>query len=222
VTGNEVSTLVSTVNSRHGLSINHNASRPSNSTYSGNQYHSAGPAAQYFTFNLVSNTVFTKGDLAAWKAAGFDSDATQVYSSLASFKSAVGWTAPERDVVSYMQSVDPTYVPNEEVFVDDDCTGPKQAVRTKVREMVMTGDLATSFWGSPVAMTDARARQLARRYHAMITFMQRAKANRKGAWDPRWTADAVNNYIREGFGKAPVSGPYTATLEDVLGYQNLP
>jgi len=204
VTGNEVSTLVSTVAPLHGLQINRNATRPAASTYSGNQYHSAGPAAQYFTFNVLGNNSFTKGDLTAWKAAGFDSDATQVYSSLASFKTAVGWTAPERDIVSYMQSVDPTYVPNEEVFVDDDSTGPKQAVRTKVREMVMTGDLAASFWGSPVAMTDARARQLARRYHAMITFMQRAKANRKGAWDSRYTADALNNHVRDGFGKTAV------------------
>ncbi|MGA0287387.1 MAG: hypothetical protein ACO3QA_10180, partial [Phycisphaerales bacterium] len=58
----------------------------------------------------------------------------------------------------------------------------------------------------------------ARRYHAFLTFIQTARANRKGAWDSRWTADAVNNYIREGFGKAPVGGPYTASLDDIASY----
>jgi len=215
VTGNEVSAFMSATAGR--LSENGNATRPSTSGYSGNQYHSTGPSASHFKWTST-------GDLAAWKAAGYDSDVTQVYSDLASFKPAVGWTAPERDIVSYMQSVDPSYVVNEDVYVDDDSTGPKQATRRRLWEVLIDPSmgLAGQGWWDAVGMTEARAKLVARRYHAFITFIQRAKANRKGAWDPRWTADAVNDYIREGFGKAPVSGPYTATLEDVLGYQNLP
>jgi hypothetical protein len=67
-------------------------------------------------------------------------------------------------------------------------------------------------------LTEVQAKLTARRYHAFITFIQRAKENRKGAWDPRWTAEAVNNYIREGFGKAPVTGPYVTTLSDLANY----
>jgi hypothetical protein len=68
----------------------------------------------------------------------------------------------------------------------------------------------SSFWNQRV-MSEAQAKLTARRYHAFLTFIERAKANRKGAWDPRYTADALNSYIRQGFGKAPVGGPYTAT-----------
>jgi len=35
-------------------------------------------------------------------------------------------------------------------------------------------------------------------------FLQKARNNRKGDWDYRWTAQAVNNYYREGFGKKPI------------------
>jgi len=64
--------------------------------------------------------------------------------------------------------------------------------------------LAGQGWWDAVGMTEARAKLVARRYHAFITFIQRAKANRKGAWDPRYTADALNDYIRQGFGKPSV------------------
>jgi hypothetical protein len=94
-----------------------------------------------------------------------------------------------------MESVDPTYVVNEDVYIDEDAV-IKQANRQKVWEV-----LASPSKSGNLAMSPGRAKQVARRYHAFITFIQRAKENRKGAWDPRWTAEAVNNYIREGFGK---------------------
>jgi hypothetical protein len=79
--------------------------------------------------------------------------------------------------------------------------------------------LSDPAYGSPT-MTEATAKLAARRYHAFITFIQRAKQNRKGAWDSRWTAEAVNNYIREGFGKPAVTGAYdTRSLADrILDY----
>lgn len=41
-------------------------------------------------------------------------------------------------------------------------------------------------------------------------FMQKARENRKGNWDYRWTAESFNNYVREGFGKPPVSRTITS------------
>lgn len=35
-------------------------------------------------------------------------------------------------------------------------------------------------------------------------FLTKARNNRKGNWSYLWTAESLNNYIREGFGKAPV------------------
>ena len=151
------------------------------------------------------------GTFSQWQAAGYDADGSFT-TDFAAFKSAAGWTAPERDIVSYMQSVDPTYVVNEDVYVDEEST-VTQAVRQKVWEVL--SDPAKA--GNKV-MTEAQAKLTARRYHAFITFIQRAKENRKGAWDTRWTAEAVNNHIREGFGKAPVTGPYQTTLSDLANY----
>jgi hypothetical protein len=61
---------------------------------------------------------------------------------------------------------------------------------------------ASAFWQERI-MTEAQAKLAARRYHAFLVFIERAKDNRKGAWDVRYTADALNNYIRQGLGIAP-------------------
>lgn len=37
-------------------------------------------------------------------------------------------------------------------------------------------------------------------------FMAKCRLQRRGAWDERFTADALNNYVREGFGLPPVPG----------------
>ena len=214
VTGNEVSALSLLAGQGDGT-------KPAAYSWSGNKYHSTGTTSLFL--KQWTGTSFGSGatstDLAGWKAAGFDSDLSAVETNFATFKTAAGWTAPERDIVSYMQSVDPTYVVNEDVYVDDDSTGPKQATRRRLWEVLLDSSfgLVGPGWYEPLGMTEARAKLTARRYHAFITFIQRAKANRKGAWDPRWTAEAVNNYIRQGFGKTPVSGPYTATIESIGG-----
>jgi hypothetical protein len=178
-----------------------NSSKPATFTYSGNRFHST-TTNGLFRWGWESNGTgiwrnapYTDGTFSQWQAAGYDADGSFT-ADFAAFKSAAGWTAPERDIVSYMQSVDPTYVVNEDVYVDEEST-VTQDVRQKVWEVLSDPAKAGN-----LAMSTDRAKQVARRYHAFITFIQRAKENRKGAWDTRWTAEAVNNYIREGFGKA--------------------
>lgn len=156
---------------------------------------------QYYS---SSSTPFSASmTFSQWQSqqSGLDASST-FYSNFSSFQSAAGWTAPERDIISYMQLVDPTYVVNEDVYVDDDCTGPKQAVRQKVWEVLVNNT------AGPGPMTEAQAKLTARRDHAFITFIQRAKSNRKGSWDSDYTAEAVNNYIRNGFGMASITGDY--------------
>ena len=46
-----------------------------------------------------------------------------------------------------------------------------------------------------------RAKQIARKFHAFLHLIKKMKQNRKGAWDSRYTANSINDYIREGFGK---------------------
>jgi hypothetical protein len=209
VTGNDVAT--SGIVSAQG-----DPSKPSTYTYGNNQFWSGGATPFRWAWYLNGDKDYrfapnTNGTFSQWQSAGFDTDGTFT-SDFAAFKAAAGWTAPERDIVSYMESVDPTYVVNEDVYVDEDAV-IKQANRQKVWEV-----LASPSKSGNLAMSPERAKQVARRYHAFVTFIQRAKANRKGAWDPRWTAEAVNNYIREGFGKAPVTGPYVTTLSDLANY----
>ena len=200
VTGNAVSTSSQ-------LSMQGNSSKPAAFTYSGNRFHST-TTNGLFRWGWESNSngdyrfaPFTDGTFSQWQAAGFDTDGSFT-TDFAAFKSAAGWTAPERDIVSYMQSADPTYVVNEDVYVDEESM-VTQAVRQKVWEVLSDPAKAGN-----LAMSTERAKQVARRYHAFIAFIQRAKENRKGAWDTRYTAEALNNYIRAGFGKAPVTGAY--------------
>jgi hypothetical protein len=55
-----------------------------------------------------------------------------------------------------------------------------------------------------MGMSVEAARLSARRYSAFLTFIERAKANRKGSWSYQYTSDALNNYIRDGFGKGAI------------------
>jgi hypothetical protein len=171
---------------------------PASFLYEGNAYSSA--SATPFRIGSSDRT------LAQWQGAGYDSDAA-FFSDFAAFKAGAGWTTPERDIVSYMQSIDPTFVPNEDVTTDDGVPAEKRRPDAKrVWEVLSDPSLDSVF-----RMTEGQSKLAARRYHAFLVFIERAKANRKGAWDPAYTADALNNYIREGFGKTPVGGPYTAT-----------
>jgi len=196
------------------LSMQGDSSKPAEFTYSGNRFHATQPGGG-FRWGWSANAngdwrdaPWSQGDFSQWQAAGYDTDAT-LTSDFAAFKAAAGWTAPERDIVSYMESVDPTYEVNEDVYVDEDAA-VKQANRQKVWEVLSNPALYPSsvWWQARALMSEARAKLTARRFHAFVTFIQRAKENRKGAWDPRWTAEAVNNYIRAGFGKAAVTGAY--------------
>lgn len=166
----------------------------------------------------------TTGNFAAWQEAGFD-PVSQQHATLEDLAAAAGWRTAtelgdaqgrhgwERDIVSYLESIDPTYVVNEDVTVDDGVP-----VAHRRADAVRVWPVLADYRGFPhdsglrPPMSEADAKLTARRYHAFLTFIERAKQNRKGAWDPRYTADAVNNYIRAGFGKPPVSGPWTAHL----------
>jgi hypothetical protein len=99
-----------------------------------------------------------------------------------------------------MQSVDQDYVVDEDVTVDDGVPEANRRVDApKVWEVLSA---TTGYSGA--AMPEADAKLTARRYHAFLTFIERAKANRRGSWDDAYTAKALNNYIRAGFGKATV------------------
>ena len=198
------------------LSSQGDPSIPASHVYTGNRFHSSNASGQ-FRHAYHDNgdkdyrrLPYTNATFSDWQSAGYDTDGT-LTSDFNAFKSAVGWTAPERDILSYMQTVDPTYVVNEDVYVDDEATGQKQSVRQKVWEVLMSSTNNGN-------MDETRAKKAARRYHAFIAFIEKARANRKGAWDSRWTAEAVNNYIREGYGKTPVGGAYTASMTDLLNY----
>ncbi len=182
------------VSTPHAASVHGDSSRPTGVTYGGNRFHAMSGSGLFKA--AAADLTFQ-----AWQATGFDSDATFT-NDFAAFKAAVGWLAPERDILSYMQAVDPMYVVNEDVYVDEEST-VKQATRQRVWEVLADPAMypADVWWHERALLSEARAKQVARRYHAFITFIQRAKKNRKGSWDPRWTAEAVNNYIREGFGK---------------------
>lgn len=205
------------------LSGQGDGSRPNTFTYSGNKYHSSGSQSTQFIRQWTGadyRSFPTSVDLNGWKSSGFDSDVVSIESDFSRFKSDVGWTNPERDIVSYMQSIDSSYVADENVHVDEDTTGTKQVNRRRVWEVLIDPSfgLVGPGWYDPQGMTEARAKNIARRYHAFITFIQRAKMNRKGAWDSRYTAEAVNNYVREGFGKPRITGPYATKMSDVQNY----
>lgn len=162
----------------------------------------------------------------AWQAAGYDPSGA-AYSSLSQMAEAERWLRSwqlgdhhegdpqgwERDIVSYLKAVDPFFSPDEEVTVDAGVPEPNRRAGAPLVWQVMR-----DYRGYPhdhpsrPPMPEAEARLLARRYHAFLTFMERAKSNRRGDWHPAYTADALNNYIRAGFGLAPVRGPYTGSL----------
>jgi len=157
-----------------------------------------------------------------WKSRGWDA-ASQTYSTIESLASAAGWSTAvdaqgrrgwERDIVSYMQSIDPTYVVDEELTTDAGVPASSRRAGAKKVWRVLAG--LEGGLNGVAAMSEADARLAARRQHAFLAFIERARANRKGAWDQRYTADALNNYIRQGFGKPLVEGPYTALLPEQM------
>ena len=185
------------------------------------------PQAWTLGANRLNATQFRIGDpdnrqtitFAQWQANGFDAGSSQ-FATIEAIAIDAGWmNTPDaqgrvgwqRDIVSYMQSIDPSYAVDENVTVDDGV--PQQNRRASAPRVweVLAGLHAAS---NAASMAESQAKLTARRYHAFLTFIDRARQNRKGVWDVRYTADAINNYIRSGFGKAAVSGGYTADLPE--------
>lgn len=142
----------------------------------------------------------------SWQATGYDNTANTNYASIDTLAQNAGWQTAqqlgnnagvdgwERDIVTYMQEIDPSYVVDENVTTD---AGVPIANRRPSAQIV---------WQVLVnaGMSETLAKKAARRYHAFLTFIERARGNRRGSWDLDYTSDALNNYIREGFGKSAV------------------
>ncbi len=139
-----------------------------------------------------------------WQAAGFDLAGHQ-HADVTALATAVGWPDHTRDLVGYLQAIDPAYVPDEAVTVD--AGAPAENRRPDAPPVWR---VLRDYVGYPhdraerPPMTEAEARQVARRYHAFLVFIERAKSNRRGAYDRRYTADALNDWVRAGFGKPSV------------------
>jgi len=141
-----------------------------------------------------------------WQSAGYDIN-SQMISNWETFKSTAGWSDPERDIISYMQTIDPSYVPDENVRVDYGVP-IQQSVPKLVKNSIPDS-----------AMNEQQKILAAKRFHAAITFLLRARENRRGNWDSNYTAESLNDYIRSGFGKSSLSGsPYSLSLEDAFTF----
>jgi hypothetical protein len=159
-----------------------------------------------------SSTAFGGSSFLAWRAIRESLDESSVWvEDFAEFCQLAGWVDPERDIVSYVQSVDSTFVPQDDVTVDAGVPAHRRRANAPLVWQVLRDNPA---W--PRAMSEAQARQTARRYHAFVHFIARARANRRGDWDPHYTALALHAYIREGFGKDARGGPYTSEYPAAL------
>jgi hypothetical protein len=138
-----------------------------------------------------------------WTSRGLDSFSRR-FTSARELATASGWRYSDasgeegwaRDIVSYMSAIDPAFRVDEQVTVDSGV--PRANQRLNAPKVV---DVLVDMGMSPQA-----ARLSARRYHAFLVFIERAKANRKGNWSYQYTSDALNTYIRDGFGKGPITG----------------
>lgn len=174
-------------------------------TAGGSAHHIGDALAGGNLYWTPSAAAFGGGSFSTWRASREDLDSMSwLTDDFEEFRALAGWTDPERDIVSYLLAVDASYVPDEEVTVD---AGVPPALPRSTAPPVWRVLRDNPAW--PRGMSEPQARQTARRYHAFVHFIERARANRRGAWDPRYTAHALNTYIREGFGMEPVSGPYS-------------
>lgn len=148
---------------------------------------------------LAPNMNFTE-----WQTHGFDVNGT-MESNFATFAAANSWNDPDRDIISYVQYISPGYTPDSEVYVDHGVSVP-QVSRQKLKDVL------------PSTFTAAEKTKAAERFHAFITFITRARENRKGYWDPDYTAVSLNNYIRSGFGKGNVNTLWDVKLQDISQY----
>ena len=171
-------------------------------------YYFVNPSTKAFTTGYTTSPQIvskTNKSFEEWKSDGYDTNG-QAIEDWNNFKNAVGWTDPDRDIVSYMETIDTNYVPDENVRVD---YGTK--VQQEVPKLVKDSIRQSGFGGMP---NEQDRIITAKRFHAAITFLMRARENRKGKWNDNYTAESLNNYIREGFGKSLVGGEYVLTLSD--------
>lgn len=144
-----------------------------------------------------------------WQGAGKDTQST-LYTSIAQMVAARGWNANavNEDIITYMQSLDPSYVPDEEITVDyavQIAPGDRRPDAPKLWYVLRNPTLFQGNGGSvKVSPTDAQAKLTARRTHAFHTFMSYSRQNRKGNWNLNYTAKNVNNYFRVLYNKLPV------------------
>ena len=140
---------------------------------------------------------------AEWQQFGFDTESS-MESDWETFKNSAEWTDPDRDIVSYMQLIDPNYVTDENVRVD-------YGVKVQQPQGKMVKDVL------PDSSYTAEQKILAaKRFHAALTFLYRARENRKGNWNSNYTSEALNNYIRQGFGKSLIDNEYNLKLSDAM------
>jgi len=147
-----------------------------------------------------------------WQGAGKDTASTR-YTTIQQMVTARGWNANaiNEDIVTYMQSLDPSYVPDEEMTVDDlvqIAPADRRPDAPKVWFVLRNPSLykGTSAYNhsNPFSPSDAQAKLTARRCHAFNRFMSFARQNRKGNWNPDYTAKNLNNYFRALYNKPPV------------------
>jgi hypothetical protein len=147
-----------------------------------------------------------------WQAAGKDTASTR-YTSVQEMVTARGWSANavNEDIVTYMQSLHPSYVPDEEMTVDDFVQVAPEDRRPNapklwyvLRNPSLYAGTSGIVNGGQFPPTDAQAKLIARRCHAFNYFMSFARENRKGNWNSDYTAKAINNYFRPLFNKTLV------------------
>ena len=144
-----------------------------------------------------------------WQGAGKDTASTR-YNTIQEMVTARGWNqnAVNEDIITYMQSLDPSYVPNEEMTVDDQVQIDPADRRPTAPKLWYVLRNPTLFQGNGFTInaspTDAQAKLTARRTHAFHYFMSFARQNRKGNWNLDYTAKNVNNYFRALYNKSLV------------------
>lgn len=142
----------------------------------------------------------------SWQAKGYDNTSNTNYTSIETLAQNAGWRTAqqlgdvagingwERDILTYMQEIDPSYVVDENVTTDAGVPIANRRPNAQVIWQILVNN----------GLSETLAKKAARRYHAFLTFIERARGNRRGSWDSDYTADSLNNYIREGFGKSAV------------------
>ena len=144
-----------------------------------------------------------------WQAAGKDIVST-TYTSIEDMTTSRGWApnAVNEDIVTYMQSLHPSYVPDEEMTVDDlvqiapeDRRPDAPKVWFVLRNPSLFSGATPYTSGGALPPTDEQAKLIARRLHAFNYFMSFARQNRKGNWNPNYTAKGINNYFRALYNK---------------------